>query len=140
MALFKENQLKNKFIHRLIAEVFIPNLDNKPCVNHKDGNKLNNDIENLEWCTHKKNIIHAWNEGLCENARGTLKEHYKKAIEKIKRKIKQYDLDGNFIQEYNSITEASKKYNIHPTNIKNACKGKYKTSCGFVWKYSKEDK
>lgn len=51
-------------VHRIIAETFIPNPDNLPCVNHKDGNKLNNSVENLEWCTHSENTIHSFKKGL----------------------------------------------------------------------------
>ena len=138
VALSNNSEIKHFPIHRLVASAFIPNPDDKPQVNHKDGYKLNNNVENLEWVTKKENIRHAWNTGLCENARYNLQNHYIKSIEKRKRKIKQYDIQGNFIEEYGSIIEASKKYNIASTNIKNACKGIYKTSCGFIWKYSEE--
>jgi len=57
-------------VHRLVAIHFIPNPDNKRCVNHKDGNKKNNCIENLEWCTHKENNDHAFRNGLKNPAKG----------------------------------------------------------------------
>lgn len=111
-------------IHRLVAEAFIDNPNNYNFVNHKDGNKLNNCVENLEWCTCKENIIHAWETGLCD---------------KCKRKINQYDLEGNFIRSWESAREAERIGGYVNQNIAHCCRGKQKTHYGSIWKYADED-
>ena len=65
----ENGKTKKKLVHRLVASTFIPNLENKPCVNHKDGNKLNNHISNLEWCTYSENTKHAYDNKLQNNKR-----------------------------------------------------------------------
>ena len=67
---------KNHLIHRLVAEAFIPNPENKPQVNHKDGNKRNNNVANLEWVTVKENAAHAWVTGLMPRYRASSAKHY----------------------------------------------------------------
>ena len=112
--LYKEGKPKSFFIHRLVAEAFINNPNNYKEVNHKDENKSNNNVENLEWCTRKYNNV------------------YSRA-----RKICQYDLDGNFIREWESCYEASRHTKAYESNIRNCCKGKSKTTGGYIWKYAK---
>ena len=97
---------KNQKIHKLIALAFIPNPCNKLTVNHKDGNKTNNHIDNLEWATHKENINHAWQNGLCESNRNSI------SIRKSKPVI---DILTN--KKYDSLTKAcidtNESYNCH---------------------------
>ena len=114
------NKFKTYYVHRLVAETFIPNPDNKPIVNHIDANKLNNRVDNLEWCTKQENEKHAWKHGLKEKIRETSRENVKVARKYINNKIPviQYDLNGNFIKEWESSTDAYKKTGIDSSGIK----------------------
>lgn len=81
---------KNKNIHRIIAETFIPNPNNLPCVNHKDGNKLNNSVDNLEWCTHSENTSHAYRIGLEQKKYGELHHAHKLTEDDVRNIRKVY--------------------------------------------------
>lgn len=109
-------------IHRLVAESFIPNPDNKATVNHIDGNKQNNNVLNLEWSTHSENIKHAFKNNLNNN-----ENQYKPVL--------QYSKQGEFIHRFNSISEAKKVLKITGGHIGEVCKGSMKTAYGFIWKF-----
>jgi len=117
---------KSYLVHRLVALTFIPNLKNKRTVNHKDGNKLNNHICNLEWATNSENIKHAYDNNLFKEIPGC----------KNRKKVYQYDLNNNLIKEWESVTQAEKQTKIK--NISRCCSSGYRTAGSYVWKY-KED-
>lgn len=110
-------------VHRLVAKAFIDNPNNYICVNHKDEDKSNNKVDNLEWCTHKYNSNY-----------GTRTERIAKSVSK---KIVQYSLDGKEIKVWDSITNAAKAFGVKPTTICGCCAGRQKTSCGYLWGYQK---
>lgn len=114
-------------IHRVLAELYIPNPYNKPCVNHKDGNKLNNDLSNLEWVTYSENNIHALQHGLRKPPTGPRPWCWR-AIEAI-------DKNGN-VRCYRSLTEAAEKTGSLVSTIYKCLSGKRKQNYGWVWRYS----
>lgn len=121
--LLKNSKQKHKYIHRLVAETFIPNPNNYKEVNHKDENTLNNCASNLEWCDTKYNINYG--------------QRTLKATKKLSKPIIQLDLENNLIKEWDSMRNASRNLNINISNISRCCKGEFKTAGGYIWKYKK---
>lgn len=114
VCLHKNKQPLTHNIHRLIAEHFIPNPENKKYVNHIDGNKENSTLSNLEWVTHAENMQHAYDTGLM-------------------KKRKCICVETNEI--FQSIRDAEIKYNLNNSHITACCKGNRKTHGGFHWQY-----
>lgn len=127
--LWKNNKNKLKRIHRLVAEAFLnnPKPDIFNCINHKDENKLNNSVENLEWCDRKYN----------NNYGG----HNLKIAKSHSRPVIQYTLDGEFVKEWESATVASRELGFPQSAINWCCtkKEKYNSCKGFLWKYKDDD-
>ncbi len=120
VSLGSRNRKKAFKIHRAVAETFIPNPNNLPVINHKDGNKLNNNVDNLEWCTQKDNVNHAYNEGLCGIYVGE---------ENFHSKLTQKDVD--FIRESYiprdkkyGCRALARRYNVHHSTIENIINNK----------------
>lgn len=122
IALFKDKKRCRKYIHRLVAEAFIPNPNNYPCINHKDYNKANNNVDNIEWCSYSYNN----NYSNCQIIAGMSK----------RIPIIQYDLHGNSIKEWESATNAGKELGFNNSLITACCKGRIDKAYGYKWKYA----
>lgn len=130
--LYKNKGRKLLLVHRLVAQAFIPNPDNLPCINHKNEIKTDNRVENLEWCTYKHNLEYSGN---IEKAREIAhsKQLWKIANNVCKKPVLQYSKTGELVNEYESISKAEQQTGVY--NISACCLGKYKSAGGYVWKY-----
>ena len=129
VSLSKNNRQKTKLTHRLVAEAFIPNPNRLSEVNHKDGNKENNCVDNLEWVTRMDNVKHSIETGL------------KKPVfnNPLRSKVvNQYSVDGKLLHTYPSTGEAERQTGIRHGNISKCCNGKTPTAGGYVWEYAEE--
>lgn len=112
VGLYLNGKAKDKSIHRLVAETFIPNPNELRYINHIDENKRNNNVSNLEWCTNSYNLTYS-----------------------LGKRVMQFSKNGQLIRVFNSIAEASKELNIPTSNISRCCKRVRATAGGFIWNY-----
>jgi hypothetical protein len=131
VALTKNAKGKAFRVHRLVAEAFIPNPSNYPIINHKDENKLNNNVNNLEWCTYSYNTI--YNNSIARR----LSVKNKNRSYGCEKKVYQYNIDGHLIKTWKSLMEVSRELHVPWGNIANCCRGgKYRhTAYGYKWSY-----
>lgn len=133
---------KKKLVHRIVAEHFIPTEDLTLQVNHKDGNKKNNNVENLEWVTCTENVRHAVRtiEGRRQSLSDTMstigKKYGKQNALKTRKPVQQLTLEGALIKTFDSAREASKELGIGYRCISQCCLGQRKTYKGFLWKFA----
>lgn len=125
VSLNREGTHKNAYVHRLVAQAFLPNPNNLPCVNHKDEDKSNNRASNLEWCTHKYNNNYG--------------EHNTKISKSLSYPVAQYDLSGNLVETFESCHDVERKLGFDNSHISAACLGRAHTAYHYFWRYYTEE-
>ena len=151
--LYKDGKMKRLSLHRLIAIAFIPNPDNKPCIDHINTDRSDNHIDNLRWVTQKENHnnpLSLMNHSKAAKGRTISEEQKKNQSEKMKgrykgnkwgsKKIIQLTLDGIFVREWDAIKDAAESFGVSSSAIWNCLNGKcqVKSIKGFKWEYKKE--
>lgn len=116
--LCKGAKRKKITVHRLVAQAFLSNPNNYNVVNHKDENKQNNNVDNLEWCNYLYNA------------------NYGTRNKRISKPISQFDKHGNFIKRWESAKEIERILNIDSGSVSKCCKGKLKSAGGYKWQYA----
>ena len=107
-------------VHRLVCEAFHENPENKPCVNHIDENKANNEASNLEWCTYEENNTHG--------------SRLARIAKSLSKPVGQYTPDGQLVKIWQSALEVQRRLGVDPSAIRKVARGEQKTAYGYVWK------
>ena len=115
--LCKNGEIKHCLVHRLVAKTFIPNPQNLPEVNHKDEDKENNSVQNIEWCDRKYNI------------------NYGTRTDRCSKPVLQFTKDGEFVKEWKSIRDAERNLGYFHNNISSCCTGRLKSAYNFIWEF-----
>ena len=119
--LYKDGKKKSFRVHRLVAEAFLDNKDNLPMVNHKDENKVNNNISNLEWCDNSYNCTYG--------------DNIHRRSSKLNKTVEQCDMYGNVLLTYKSLKDCCKS-GYSETSVSKCCNGKLDKYKGFTWRYT----
>ena len=127
VGLMRNGKVEKRQVSRLVAAAFIPNPDNKPCIDHIDGDRTNNHADNLRWVTVKENQNNPITKSKWIGKKA--KPHHEKAVEQIK--------NGIVVNVFVSIQEAARKGNFSATAICKVCKGKGNLHKGYKWRYKK---
>lgn len=112
-------------VHKLVALTFIPNPQGKSGINHIDGNKHNNKVENLEWATPSENQQHALRTGLRD-------------MKRRRKRVIQYESDGSFIKIWDGYVDIKEKLGFSCQMVCHCCKGRSKTAYGYIWRLADE--
>ena len=126
-------KVKRHLVHRLVANAFIPNPENKRTVNHKNGIKTDNRVDNLEWATYSENHLHSYRE-LGRKRQNYLLGRFGKDHHSSKP-VSQYSKEGTFIRNYVGAREATKITGIANSSISMVCSGRHKSAGGYIWKF-----
>lgn len=145
--LAKNGKIACKSIHRLVALAFIPNPQNKPTVNHINEIKTDNRVENLEWATNAEQNVHGtrieragkntdYKARNIDYAAIASKHDYHNINKKQRKPVLQLSMDGFFIADFESLSDAARSLNIKPSHICCCLKGRRKSCAGYKWKYA----
>lgn len=138
--LYKSKISKPILIHRLVANAFIDNPNGYPIINHKDENKTNNSVENLEWCTLSYNVKYSMDRHperfFVSSGQRKKRDYYKLKTKYASIRINQLTLDGKYIKQWFNLAELKHKQNYNSTSIKECCEGKRKTAYGYKWEFA----
>lgn len=153
--LWRNQRTKSCYVHRLVAMAFIPNHENKPEIDHIDGDRSNNRSNNLRWCTRKENLnfplaqkrrydshkgkfVGEKNPNFGKKRSFEFVENMRKRNSlKYSKPVKQYLKDGTFVKDWEAASFAAKELGIRSNHIHECCKGLSKSAGGFIWKYLK---
>ena len=143
--LYNKGYNKSLFVHRIVALAFIPNNDNKPCIDHINTKRDDNRVENLRWCTIKENTNNILTKKHLSDSLKGKKSHWRgrnlplEIINKLKKPIIQYEKDGTFVKEWDGAIDAQRTIGYRASSITACCKGRQKSAYGYVFKYKEKN-